>query len=98
MSLFLAKTVAGGRRAGMAAFTGASLGCVVHSALAAFGLSALIAASPTAFLALKMIGATYLLWLAVDAVWRGSLAACQRRQAERAQRSGARSCSASAST
>jgi len=72
MSLFLAKTVAGGRRAGIAAFTGASLGCVVHSALAAFGLSALIAASPTAFLALKMIGATYLLWLAVDAVRRGS--------------------------
>ena len=72
MSLFLAKTVSGGRRAGIAAFTGASLGCVVHSALAAFGLSALIAASPSAFLALKIIGATYLLWLALDAVWRGS--------------------------
>ena len=48
MSLFLAKTVAGGRRAGIAAMTGASLGYVVHSVLAAFGLSALIAASPTA--------------------------------------------------
>jgi threonine/homoserine/homoserine lactone efflux protein len=72
MSLFLAKTVAGGRRAGIAAFTGASLGCVVHSALAAFGLSALIAASPSAFLALKVIGAAYLLWLAVDAVRHGS--------------------------
>ena len=47
MSLFLAKTVAGGRRAGIAALTGASLGYVVHSLLAAFGLSALIAASPT---------------------------------------------------
>jgi threonine/homoserine/homoserine lactone efflux protein len=72
MSLFLAKTVAGGRRAGIAAFTGASLGCVVHSALAAFGLSALIAASPSAFFALKVIGAGYLLWLAVDAVRNGS--------------------------
>ena len=57
MSLFLAKTVTGGRAAGIAAFTGASLGCVVHSLLAAFGLSALIAASPTAFLALKIVGA-----------------------------------------
>jgi threonine/homoserine/homoserine lactone efflux protein len=72
MSLFLAKTIAGGRSAGIAAFTGASLGCVVHSLLAAFGLSALIAASPAAFLALKIVGAAYLLWLAVDAVRNGS--------------------------
>jgi threonine/homoserine/homoserine lactone efflux protein len=72
MSLFLAKTVTGGRTAGIAAFTGASLGCVVHSLLAAFGLSALIAASPTAFLALKIVGAVYLLWLAIDAVRNGS--------------------------
>ena len=72
MSLFLAKTVAGGRRAGIAAMTGASLGNVVHSVLAAFGLSALIAASPTLFLALKVVGAIYLLWLAVDAVRNGS--------------------------
>lgn len=72
MSLFLAKTVAGGRAAGIAAFAGASIGCVVHSLLAAFGLSALIAASPTAFLTLKIVGAAYLLWLAVDAVRNGS--------------------------
>src|SRR5262245_42422615 len=72
MSLFLAKTVAGGRRAGIAAMTGASLGNVVHSVLAAFGLSALIAASPSLFLALKVVGAVYLLWLAIDAVRNGS--------------------------
>ncbi len=72
MSLFLAKTVTGGRHAGIAAFTGASLGCIVHSLLAAFGLSALIAASPAAFFALKIVGAAYLLWLAVDAVRHGS--------------------------
>lgn len=72
MSLWLAKTVAGGRAAGLAAATGTQLGCVVHSLLAAFGLSALIAASPTMFLALKIIGAVYLLWLAMDAVHNGS--------------------------
>jgi threonine/homoserine/homoserine lactone efflux protein len=72
MSLFLARTMAGGRRAGIASMTGASLGNVVHSVLAAFGLSALIAASPTAFLVLKIVGALYLLWLAVDAIRRGS--------------------------
>lgn len=72
MSLWLAKTIAGGRPAGVAAATGTQVGCIVHSLLAAFGLSALIAASPAMFLALKIIGALYLLWLAVDAVRNGS--------------------------
>lgn len=72
MSLWLARTLAGGRPAGIAAATGTQLGCIVHSLLAAFGLSALIAASPAMFLALKIIGAIYLLWLAVDAVRNGS--------------------------
>ena len=72
MSLFLAKTLSGGRRAGIAAMAGAMIGCVVHSLLAAFGLSALIAASPAAFLALKIVGALYLFWIAVDALRNGS--------------------------
>ena len=72
MSLFVAKTLTGGRRAGIAAMAGAMIGCVVHSLLAAFGLSALIAASPAAFLTLKIVGALYLFWLAVDAVRNGS--------------------------
>src|ERR687892_2728348 len=72
MSLFLAKTVAGGRRAGMAAMLGAMAGCCVHTLLAALGLSALLAASATAFTILKVVGALYLLWLAVDAVRHGS--------------------------
>jgi threonine/homoserine/homoserine lactone efflux protein len=72
MSLFLAKTVSGGRRAGMAAMLGAMAGCCVHTLLAALGLSALLAASATAFTILKVVGALYLLWLAIDAVRRGS--------------------------
>jgi threonine/homoserine/homoserine lactone efflux protein len=48
------------------------MGCVVHTLLAAFGVSAVIAASPTAFTALKIVGAAYLLWLAVDAIRNGS--------------------------
>ena len=40
MSLALAKTMAGGRRAGMAAMLGAMAGCAVHTTLAALGLSA----------------------------------------------------------
>jgi threonine/homoserine/homoserine lactone efflux protein len=84
MSLFLAKTVAGGRRAGIAAYTGASLGSVVHSLLAAFGISALIAASPASFLALKVVGAAYLLWLAVDALRNGSSLNVRSQQGQRA--------------
>ncbi len=72
MSLFLARTVAGGRRAGLASMLGASVGCLVHTALAAVGLSALIAASPTAFTVMKFVGAAYLAWLAFDAVRHGS--------------------------
>jgi threonine/homoserine/homoserine lactone efflux protein len=72
MSLFLAKTVTGGRRAGIAAMSGASLGSILHAFAAALGISALIAASPQAFLVLKIVGAAYLVWLAVDAIRRGS--------------------------
>jgi len=72
MSLFLAKTVSGGRRAGTAAMLGANLGCLVHTLLAAIGLSALLAASATAFALVKLVGAAYLLWLAIDAVRSGS--------------------------
>jgi threonine/homoserine/homoserine lactone efflux protein len=72
MSLFLAKTVSGGRRAGIAAMLGAQAGCCVHTMLAALGLSALLAASATAFLVLKVVGGLYLLWLAIDAIRHGS--------------------------
>lgn len=72
MSLFLAKTLSGGRWAGIAAMAGALTGCLVHTLAAALGLSALIAASATAFTALKVVGALYLLWMAFDALRNGS--------------------------
>ncbi len=72
MTLYLGRTFAAGRRAGLAAYAGASTGSLVHTALAALGLSALLAASPTAFLVLKVAGAAYLLWLAIQAIRHGS--------------------------
>lgn len=72
MSLFLSKTLSGGRRQGIAAMSGAQVGCVVHTFLAALGLSALLAASTTAFTILKIIGAIYLGWMAYDAIVNGS--------------------------
>ena len=57
-----------GRRLGMAFGLGCALGCLSHTVLAAVGVSALIAASPTAFLALKVLGGLYLVrlgWMAL---------------------------------
>ena len=72
MSLFLARTMTSGRAAGIASVLGANVGCVIHTLLAAFGVSALVAASHTGFAILKIVGAGYLLWLALDALRHGS--------------------------
>ncbi|MEL7429962.1 MAG: LysE family translocator, partial [Pseudomonadota bacterium] len=72
MTLFLGRALTQGRAAGIAAMLGASSGIVIHTLLAAFGISALIQASPQGFLALKIAGAVYLLWLAVQAIREGS--------------------------
>lgn len=72
MTLFLGRTLASGRAAGMASMLGASSGILVHTSLAAFGISALIAASPEAFFVLKMFGAAYLVFLAAQAIFSGS--------------------------
>jgi len=72
MSLFLSRTITSGRAAGVASAVGTNVGCVVQTLLAAFGISALIAASHTGFLLLKISGAGYLLWLAVNAIRSGS--------------------------
>jgi threonine/homoserine/homoserine lactone efflux protein len=72
MSLFLARTISGGRRLGFASVMGANLGCCLHTLAAALGLSALLAASAPAFAALKIVGALYLLWLAYDTLRHGS--------------------------
>lgn len=57
-----------GRRAGVAFGLGCALGCLDHTLLAALGVSALIAASPAAFIALKVAGGLYLVWIGVQAI------------------------------
>ena len=52
-----------GGRAGAVAALGITAGCFVHIAAATVGLSALIAASATAFTVLKWIGAAYLVYV-----------------------------------
>mgnify|MGYP001767566082 CR=1 FL=1 len=72
MALFLGRTLRSGRGAGLAALAGTTAGLYVHTALAALGLSALLAASPMAYGVLKWAGAAYLVFLAVETLRHGS--------------------------
>lgn len=53
-----------GVRSGVAVTLGLCTGLIVHTTAVAFGAAAIFAASATAFTALKLIGAAYLLYLA----------------------------------
>ena len=54
-----------GRRAGLISMLGVHVGTLAHVAAAAAGLSALLAASATAFSVVKYLGATYLIYLGI---------------------------------
>ncbi|GII61487.1 RhtB family transporter [Sphaerisporangium krabiense] len=57
------RSVAQGRSAGLVSVAGVHTGSAVHVVAAALGLSALLAASATAFTLVKYLGAAYLVWL-----------------------------------
>jgi threonine/homoserine/homoserine lactone efflux protein len=66
--LVLSLGMAKGRLRGVAFGLGCALGCLSHTLLAVVGVSALIAASPLAFTALKVCGGLYLAWLGIGAL------------------------------
>ncbi len=59
----VANALRSGARAGLVAALGISAGCFVHIVAAAVGVSALMAASATAFSVLKWAGAAYLVYV-----------------------------------
>lgn len=63
--LVLTRGVTQGRGATLVSAAGASLGLVVHSVLAAVGISALLAQSAVAFSVIKYVGAAYLIYLGI---------------------------------
>ncbi len=67
-----AQTLAGGRAGGFLAALGIHAGGFVHVAAAAAGLSAIFSSVPAAYLALKIAGALYLIWLGIG-IMRGRL-------------------------
>lgn len=71
MALFISRTINYGRPHGIAAMSGAITGIFFHALLAAFGVSVLLISAPTAFFVLKIVGALYLFYLAVQAVREG---------------------------
>lgn len=77
MTLWMSRTIRDGRAIGLMTLLGTNLGIAIHTLLVAFGVSALVVASPMAFLVLKTGGAAYLLWLAIQAVRNRSVLAVQ---------------------
>jgi len=60
----LMQSIANGKKYGLATVCGLISGCLVHTSLVAFGVSAIIKANDSLFFILKLFGALYLLYLA----------------------------------
>ncbi len=63
MLLVMSRSISQGWKAGVATAAGVSTGLLGHTGLAAFGLGAILLASEALFVAIKLIGAGYLLYL-----------------------------------
>ena len=87
MTLWISRSLREGRKAGFMTLVGTNLGITVHTLLVAFGVAALIVASPMAFMVLKTGGAAYLVWLAIQAIRHGSNFVMERPQEQKAEAS-----------
>lgn len=66
MVLVMSRSIAQGAAAGVATAAGVSTGLIGHTILATLGLGAILRTSEWLFLALKLVGAAYLIWLGVN--------------------------------
>ena len=60
----LTQSIVNGKKYGLATVAGLISGCIVHTTLLAFGVSAIITESESLFFAIKLFGAVYLIYLA----------------------------------
>jgi threonine/homoserine/homoserine lactone efflux protein len=67
-ALTIRNTLAGGRRSGVLTAVGVSTGQCAWTLLTSLGLAALLLASEPAFLALRIVGALYLVWLGIHSL------------------------------
>lgn len=75
----VARGISQGRAAGLVAALGFAAGVVFHTTLAAFGIAALLRASPLAFHLVKLAGGAYLIWIGVKALTSRGLGAAHTR-------------------
>ena len=89
-AMVMRSAMRGGWRAGVRTIAGNSIGVVAWALLSIAGISALVAASEVAFLALKLTGAVVLVWLGVQSFRRAGAPErpCSSRAAARAFRDG----------
>lgn len=71
MLYVLARSLRGGRRAGLASSLGTAIGGCGHVVAAAFGLSVILATSATAFSVVRYAGAAYLVYLGIRTLVAG---------------------------
>jgi threonine/homoserine/homoserine lactone efflux protein len=64
----LTKSASGGRKHGIASALGISTGCLIHTILAALGLSLILVSSAELFFIVKVCGAVYLAAMGVHAI------------------------------
>ncbi len=69
MMYMLGRCVAQGRRAGILSAIGFNLGGYVHLTATVLGLAAILATSAVAFTVVRWLGAAYLIYLGVNALW-----------------------------
>jgi threonine/homoserine/homoserine lactone efflux protein len=69
MLYVITRGMAHGRKAGMVSAIGVVCGILIHTTAAALGLTLILQTSAFAFLVVKLIGATYLIYLGITA-WR----------------------------
>ena len=82
----MAQTMALGRRGGFMAALGMHIGGYAHVLAAAFGLSALFQYVPELFLAVKIAGAFYLVWLGIDMIRKSRMGVMQAIEPKSARR------------
>jgi threonine/homoserine/homoserine lactone efflux protein len=68
-ALVIRNTLSGGRRAGFLTSLGIAAGQQGWTLVAAIGLTALLIASEPVFLAIRLFGAAYLVWLGAHSLW-----------------------------
>jgi len=72
MIFIASRSIGQGTRAGVWSALGINAGLLVHTVFAAFGLTALLAVSPIAYLVIKWMGVAYLVYLGVRTLRDGN--------------------------